>query len=198
MDAVRSYNMLRVSEKTLWPPQREAERTISSRTPPPNYQAQWQGILLLTATNPASTETYQETWELRCLPEGTFRSPQAVKQALNTFARAEGYGVVHKSTYKDKHDELRCVVYGCDRHGEKRTHHLHPQKDRRRNVASQKCGCRMEVSVVRVQGRDGEAVWALKHRERSTPPPVAQPSIAPCSSPQSHDDRAACVHSDGQ
>ncbi|KAE9314949.1 hypothetical protein PR003_g19115 [Phytophthora rubi] len=50
--AVASYNMLRVTEKKLCPPPTWSRTHHQLSTPPPNYQAQRQGTLLLTAANP--------------------------------------------------------------------------------------------------------------------------------------------------
>lgn len=94
----------------------------------------------------------QVRWEMPCLHAHSFDSPASTKRALNEYAQHHGYGLVTTSTYRDKYGDVRRVVFGCDRHGVKRTHYIPPPAVRRRNAASRNCNCQMKVCVVRVSG----------------------------------------------
>jgi hypothetical protein len=109
------------------------------------------------------------TWTLPCLAEGWFASPEAAKAAVNAFASRSGYAVVTKTTRYDKHKQARRVVLACDRHGL----HLPTTTNARRTGSSRKCGCPMELNVVRAAVGTGDR-WQLQHRgtanEHSHPP----------------------------
>lgn len=118
-------------------------------------------------------------WELPCHPVASFSSTEEAQKAANVFALSHGYALVVKHTYYDKHKERRRVVYGCDRHGQKRKPKPRRGTKRRPNSSTRRCGCPMVLDVVRVKS---DSSWVLEHRGMETThnhPPTSQPSSHP-------------------
>ncbi|GMF28673.1 unnamed protein product [Phytophthora lilii] len=123
------------------------------------------------------------TWNLPCLPESSFKSPEAVRAAVNSFASRYGYAVVHRSTKNDKKNKIRRIILACDRHGVKRQNRSKTTRGapNQRTRHTRRCGCPMRVNVVRI-GSGSDERWQVQHRgiaHEHNHPPSTSPSDHP-------------------
>ncbi|KAE8996750.1 hypothetical protein PR001_g19771 [Phytophthora rubi] len=134
-----------------------------------------------------------QLWHMPCLVERMFRTPVEAQRALNAFARPHGYDIVYKGTSYDKRHQKRLIRYGCDRHGVPRSQREHFNPPKRTNVSSRKCGCPMEVYLVRTTGNHGDIGWLLQHRGRAgqhNHPPSSHAASHPMHRRASHTEAA--------
>ncbi|OWZ21804.1 Cell cycle control protein [Phytophthora megakarya] len=131
----------------------------------------------------SSTGEPRPAWMFPCYPEHFFESPGAARAAVNTFAARHGYAVVQKSCIYDKKKRIRRVVLGCDRHGTKRAYASTSSAARQRKKPSRRCGCPMEVHLMRIlPSEGGREQWQVQHRGTANEhnhPPSEGPSAHP-------------------
>jgi len=128
------------------------------------------------------SEIEKSEWSMACHPESSFKTPEEARVAANSFALPHGYALVHKSTLFDKKKRRRRIVLGCDRHGSRREY-ISTTRKKRPNAATRKCGCSMELNIVRIgEPETSSERWKLEHRTRSivhNHPPSSNPSAHP-------------------
>jgi hypothetical protein len=115
---------------------------------------------------PSRAMADSQNWSMACHPESCFADEKSAKDAVNVFARSHGYGLVVKNVCRDRRGFRRRVVMACDRHGQRRSY-VSTSVNRRVNAASRRCGCQMELNIVRSGevGTDTER-WTIQHRDR--------------------------------
>ncbi|KAJ8525696.1 hypothetical protein ON010_g15417 [Phytophthora cinnamomi] len=107
----------------------------------------------------------EQLYRLPGVEEQVFASPALAQRAMNLYAREHVYAVVYKGTSYDKLGK-RLIRYGCDRHGVSRGGGLQCWRVRP-NTMTRKCGCPMEVYLIRKKDGVGNEIWELQHRGRA-------------------------------
>lgn len=112
------------------------------------------------------TREVSPTWEIACPPISEYDTPESAHQAMNAFARSHGYALVVKRSLNDQQGNRRRVIFACDRHGSRRTHHVHREGSvPRPNAGSRRCNCPMVINLMRSKG---SVKWRLDHRGGET------------------------------
>ncbi|OWY99306.1 hypothetical protein PHMEG_00029709 [Phytophthora megakarya] len=116
-----------------------------------------------TLPTPSDTDP-QRSWILPCIPESFFNSAETAKAAVNAFAARHGYFVVTKSSLNDNNKKPRRLILACDRHGSRQLYIRSSEVTHHRNGKSRRCGCPMQMNVMRIRDAAGQEKWQIQHR----------------------------------
>jgi hypothetical protein len=99
-------------------------------------------------------------------PEGTYRTQEALEEAVHSWSLEHGYELVRRASKKNAKGVLYKRYMHCSKHGKAaNTGKLTDQTRQRVNRKSSRMNCPMSIAVVAIDPLNTEGQWQVRHRK---------------------------------